>query len=95
MSIAAKVRSFLWSFQPHKRQEAIRRRRISSIENLGYQILRRGELNSGKKLMAGYTLISPTGEILDNHGMGYTSSYEALKAAKVHSARPHPDPTTP
>src|SRR5688572_16801031 len=90
---AAKLRSILYWFQPHKRQEAIRNRRVTTIESLGYQIVRRGELNSGKKLMSGYTVVAPSGEVLDNHGMGFTSSYEALKAVKRHSEGRTPEIT--
>lgn len=86
MWIAAKIRSILYYFQPHRRQDDIRRRRIGSLEALGYRVERRGQTNDGKRLTAGYILIAPNGETLDNHGMGYTSSYEALRAAKRHLA---------
>jgi hypothetical protein len=94
--IATRIRSIFYYFQPHKRQEAIRHRRVASLDELGYRIERRGQTNDGKKLMAGYILIAPNGDTLDNHGMGYTSSYEALRAAKRHlAAMPNDAPSLP
>jgi hypothetical protein len=78
--------SFFLGLFRRRRVVGLREQRHQEIADLGYSLVKQGQLRSGRKLLHGYTIVSPSGEVLDNHGMGYSSSYEALAAIKKHVA---------
>jgi hypothetical protein len=67
------------------RHEEMRQRRKADLEALGYRLQPGGVLTTGKKAVAGYTVVTPDGSILDKEGRAFTSSREAFQAAMTHA----------
>jgi hypothetical protein len=74
----------LLSFFRRKRRQLERERRLEALKGMGYGLVANGRLSSGKVLLVGYILVAPTGEVLDNEGMGYANTSAAYSAALNH-----------
>lgn len=78
-------------FLRRKQIEELRQQHRSELEALGYTLVQGGKLANGNKLLKGYTVVAASGEILDNDGMGYISSRQALTAARRHAGLSGPE----
>jgi hypothetical protein len=72
----------IFNFRRRRNSDEVREERNQAIRELGYTLVKGGMSRDGRRIHRGYTLLTSDGEILDNMGMGFSSSYEALAAAE-------------